>query len=188
MIYFFVPETVKVCRKHGLEPRVVYDADGTITWGVDAPAGHPLLKDPDFVECLIGGILRFGSLLARRLKPPLFFPKKDGQVAHTFDEEEKECVVLARRRDTLEYMLTNPANGKVPELLCVNGKNKLLKVLEEAEKVGVTKIIYFVAPKISETIKLRDAITLTKMALEGRLGEPTGTGSAPPGDAQLPGL
>jgi hypothetical protein len=183
MIYFFVPAVIDICRKHGLEPRVVYDADGIRTWGVDAPEGHPLLKDPDFVECLIGGIMQFGALLARRLKPPLFFPKKDGQVAHTFDEEGKECIVLARRRDTLEFMLTNPATGKSPELLCVNGRIKLLRVFQRAEKVGVTKIIYFVAPKISETIKLKDAIALTTMVLEGRVGEPTGTGSAPSGDA-----
>lgn len=163
------PEAITVFRKYGFEPQIAYEVDGIPTWKIEIPDNHPSLRTPDLVECFIRGIMRFGALLTQRLKPPLFLPKKNEQIANMFDEERKECVVVARQRHILEYMLTNPATHETPELYCVDKREELLKILEAAERNGVTKIIYFVAPKISETIPLKDAVTIVKTAIEERM-------------------
>lgn len=187
LIHFFVPTMVDVCRKHGLEPRVAYNADGIVTWAVELPKDSPLLKDQTFVEGLIKQVMEFAPLIHVRLSPPLFFPKKDGAVAYTRDEKSEAgglAVITGRNKVTLRYMLTNPQNGRSPDILCVNSRIKLLRVLEKAHESGIRRILYFVAPNICETIPVKDAVMIVKFAIEGRFDGPSdGTGRTSPGDA-----
>lgn len=174
MTYFFLPDLVEVCRKHGIEPEVAYNADGITTWGVDVPPEHPLLKDPDFLGGMLQSVMSFASMILTRLKPPVFMPHVSAAVACTTVKGDAMALIAAHRRDILEYMLTDPATKKCPKLVRINTFRKLAILFQEALKENVTALLYFVSPKISETIPLKDATALINLHLAAEKEFPHG--------------
>lgn len=165
MIYTFIEEALDVCTKYNVVPRVFYEVDDVTVWSIDVPEDHALVKDPDFLACIMRSMLMSASIVQRRMSPPIYVPTVGGVFAMTVLADGERAIPVARRKDVLEFMMRNPkadkyANWVVAELRTTP---EIRAMLNRVAKDGIDRIIYFVAAKISETIPIK----LTLEVLEG---------------------
>jgi hypothetical protein len=167
-------EGIDLCKKHGLEPVNSYTADGKTIWLFDIPKEHAIWKDYDFLTHCVGNMFRTNTSLAQRfcVPPPLFLPVENNQIALAKDAAGEVTAVMGRSRSVLDFMLTNPKTNRGPRYITVQGKEKLFQVIDQLANSGVTKIQYFVAPKVCEVIAMKDALTILKRTSEKERSEP----------------
>lgn len=157
MIYTFIEEALDVCTKYNVVPKVFYEVDDVTVWSIDVPEDHALVKDPDFLACIMRSMLMSASIVRRRMAPPLFVPTVGGVFATTVLADGTHAVPVARRKDVLEFMMRNPKADKYANWVAAELRTipEIRSMLTRVAKDGIDRIIYFVAAKISETIPIK---------------------------------
>lgn len=158
MIYFYTPAARDVVRKYDIEAVHVYSIDEMEVFGADIPEGHPLLKDPEFIGFLLNEKLKSGALVLSRLRAPLFTVQP--YVPHA----DTVALVLARDRQVLRHMLTNPETGTCPKISLLRSPAMILDSLRRGAKDKVEHILFFADTKFAEVMPLKDTMTLAHMA------------------------
>lgn len=166
MIYTFFGETAEYCRKKGYAVKLVYEADGVRTWEINISSDDPFLKDPEFLASVFKNFLVSGPIVARRLSLPLYTIKQGpffAFMAEKKDDKVIQSVILARKKNVIRFMFTEPVSGKCPTVVRINRRSELLRLLDEAHKEEVVGIRYFVREKFAEVIPVKAAMNILKL-------------------------
>lgn len=157
MIYFHTPAARDVVRSYNIEPVEVYTIDGMTVWSADIPEGHPLLKDPAFISHLLNEKLKSGALILSRLRLPLYTVKPYVPHADTL------ALVLARDKQVLRHMLTNPETNTCPKIILLRSQDMVLDTLRRGNRDQVEYILFFTNTKFAEVMPLKDTMILANM-------------------------